>query len=45
MEKKDIQDTINSMDEDLVPLFKEFEYQEGIQQIEKWKKLLGESLA
>ena len=45
MEKKDIQSTINSLDEDLVPLFEEFEYQEGIQQVEKWKKLLKENLA
>lgn len=45
MEKKDIQDTINSMDEDLVPLFEEFEYHEGIQQVKEWKKLLAENLA
>tara|TARA_B110000503_G_scaffold56757_1_gene90882 strand:- start:2015 stop:2305 length:291 start_codon:yes stop_codon:yes gene_type:complete len=44
MEKKDIQDTINSMDEDLVPLFEEFEYQEGIQQVKEWKKLLAKNL-
>ena len=45
MEKKDLQDTIDSMDTDLIPLFEEFEYQEGIQQVEKWKKLLEENLA
>jgi len=44
MEKKDIQDTIDSMDEELVPLFNEFGYQEGLNKVNKWKTLLQESL-
>lgn len=44
MGKEDIQSTINSLEGDLIPLFEEFEYTEGLYQIQEWKKLLEKHL-
>ena len=42
LSKKDKQEVIKSFNEDLLPTFKENKYKEGIEQINEWKKLLGE---
>lgn len=40
-----IEEIYNTFDIDLIPLCEEFEYNKGIEKIEKMKKLLAESLA
>jgi len=42
MEVKDAKETLNALKTDLLPLFIEFEYEEGLNQTKEWIKLLEE---
>ena len=44
LEKENKDEIIKTFNEDLLPMFEENDYQKGIDQINEWKKLLGENL-
>lgn len=44
LQGKDLQEVLDSFDNDLIPLFEESKYEEGIKQIEEWKKILEKNL-
>jgi len=44
LKKSDIKNLLNSIDNDLLPMFEENKYKEGIDKINEWKKLLEENL-
>ena len=43
MKAKDKKEIIRSFDEDVLPMFEESKYQKGIDQVNKWKKILEEN--
>ncbi len=43
IEEKDKKELIKTFDEDLLPMFKENKYKKGIDQVNKWKKILEEN--
>lgn len=42
MEPKDLKETLQSLKIDLLPMFEEFQYEEGLKQVREWIKLLEE---
>lgn len=42
MEGKDLEETLNSLKADLLPMFEEYEYENGLNQTKEWIKLLEE---
>ena len=42
--KKEINNLIDSLNNDLVPLFKESGYDEGLEQVEEWMEILEKNL-
>ena len=43
MKPKDKKEIIRSFNEDVLPMFEESKYQKGIDQVNKWKKILEEN--
>jgi len=43
--KDEIKEIYNAIQTDMIPLFEEFQYEEGLNKIRVWEKLLEENLA
>ena len=43
--KSEIKEIYNALQTDMIPLFEEFQYAEGLEKIRGWEKLLKENLA
>ena len=43
--KGEIKEIYNALQTDMIPLFEEFQYAEGLEKIRGWEKLLKENLA
>jgi len=43
LSKDEINDIYNTIESDLIPLFEEFKYEQGLEKVENWKKLLKEN--
>jgi len=43
--KDEIKEIYNAIQTDMIPLFEEFQYEEGLNKIRVWEKLLEEELA
>ena len=41
--KDEIKEIYNAIQTDMIPLFEEFKYEQGLEKVENWKKLLKEN--
>ena len=44
MKKEQLLELKSSLEDDLLPMFKEGKYKKGIQKVNKWKKLVDKNL-